>query len=479
MLMQNFYSYLERSASSLRRSDYDLIGYVQALKYMPALICMALFFSSNSHSESTEGGYSKLEYKADYHQDTVELKFSGNPPKSIDGLPPYFPPYTNSFNIKIGENEYPLDVSNNYTQLVSRLKLKDLNYNVHKFPKTELVFSYRLSVAQFFLESYNCISVHSSWSRIWWEKFSNFKLQACWKKVRGVFTQRKYYSFDITGLLLPHIQSEIKKRDADTKKLIKDGNYKLSALVMYGRQYRTFSKDQLNDKDYLQNLAAFGQATRNYFERNSTTLMEAYEKQILSENMLSNTRHLEDAEKQQLLQKAVGPFESKQCEDELPNNLPITLGNPRLPEATKNLASDLCQYNPISFNQRASNPPTKPGKYNEHAATGINKENSTFLPYVFCDKYTCVIHSNENFYWRLSWHQHFSGMLFKKNIDHIRQYLLFKSKVPVKLSDCSNYCTISNNAALMYEMIKLEHKTRNKYKVDVSWIIKMHMMQLN
>jgi hypothetical protein len=49
---------------------------------MSILICMALLFSSNSHSESTEGGYSKLEYKADYYQDTVELNFSGNPPRA-------------------------------------------------------------------------------------------------------------------------------------------------------------------------------------------------------------------------------------------------------------------------------------------------------------------------------------------------------------------------------------------------------------
>lgn len=469
--MQNFYSYLEKSASSLRRSVSDLIGYIQALKYMPVLLCMALLFSSNSHSESTEGGYSKLEYKADYHQDTVELNFSGNPPKSIDGLPPYFPPYTNSFNIRIGKNEYPLDVSNNYTQLVSRLKLKDLNYNVHKFPKTELVFSYRLSIAQFFLESYNCISAHSSWSRIWWETISNFKLQACWKKVRSLTTQRKNYSFDITELLLRHIQSEIESMDAHKDLSYTAGDHKYQSFVFMSTFYRAFlvdytSNDQEHLKDHKQNASTYGQATKHYFERDSTTLMEAYDKLILSEDILSNTKYLGPRKKQHLLHKAIEPFESEQCEHELPNNLPITEGKPRLAEAAKNFASEICQYNPISFNHRASNPPTKSG-------------DSTFLPYAFCDKYTCKIQIDETQYYRLSWHDHVSGIKYDDYVDDIRKHLLLKSKVPVKLSDCSNYCTISNTKALQNAINILKDKTDSEHNGLVSWIIIKHNKQLN
>ena len=54
MLMRNFASYLRGSATSIRRSGYDLIGYNLALKYMLVLICMALLFSSNSHSENND-----------------------------------------------------------------------------------------------------------------------------------------------------------------------------------------------------------------------------------------------------------------------------------------------------------------------------------------------------------------------------------------------------------------------------------------
>ena len=105
MLMQNFYSYLGRSATSVRRSVCDLIGYIQVLKYMPVLICMALFFSSNSHSfngliehasSSTQGSY-QAKLHIDDDPDKAILTFSGNTPANLNE----YDRYTISHQIKI------------------------------------------------------------------------------------------------------------------------------------------------------------------------------------------------------------------------------------------------------------------------------------------------------------------------------------------------------------------------------------------
>lgn len=479
MVNLNFSDQIIKSARSVQASVCDFIGCIGVQKYMTVLLCMALLFSSNSHSESAEGGY-KLEYKANYDQGTVELNFSGDTPSSPAGLASNT---IYSFNLKIGENEYPLTEHNRYTQLERQLKLKDLNYDVYKFPKSELVFSYGLSEYQFFFESLKCVSVHLSWATVWWGIASNFDLQSCFKKVRGLLTQKKYHSIDITGLLLPHIQSEIETMDNHKDLNYNEGSYKHHAFVLMSGFYSVFSFDFKSDDqfhlDHKQNASTYGQATKDYFERASTTLIEAYDKLILSKNILSTTKDLGNSEKHHLLYKAVESFESEQCEDQLPNNLPITLGNPRLAEAAKNLASELCQYNPISFNHRASNPPTKPREYNEHAATGIYQENSTFLPYAFCDKYTCVIHMSETLYYRLSWHEHVSGTLYKDNIDDIREHLLLKSKVPDQFSDCRDYCTISDIDALQRAINILKYKTHSENNDLVSWIIIMYEKQSN
>ena len=90
MLMQNFYSYLGKSANSVRRSVCVFISCIRAQKYMSVLIFMALLFSSNSHSESAEGDY-KLKLTADYDKGTVELNFSGNPPQEHRWPPSILP----------------------------------------------------------------------------------------------------------------------------------------------------------------------------------------------------------------------------------------------------------------------------------------------------------------------------------------------------------------------------------------------------
>lgn len=187
--MQNFYSYLGRSARSLRRSDYDLIGYIQALKYMPVLICMALFFSSNSHSfngliehasSSTQGSY-KASLVID-NSDITILSFTGNTPRSLDGYDRYT---IESFNLKIGGKEYSVTKHDHYTQMVRHFKLENLNYPLDAFPQSKLVFSYKLSFTQYFSEYMKCVSTHSGWLWQWWDLLFNSDFKACVDKAYG------------------------------------------------------------------------------------------------------------------------------------------------------------------------------------------------------------------------------------------------------------------------------------------------------
>ena len=54
MVNLNFSDQIIKSARSVQASVCDFIGCIGVQKYMTVLLCMALLFSSNSHSENND-----------------------------------------------------------------------------------------------------------------------------------------------------------------------------------------------------------------------------------------------------------------------------------------------------------------------------------------------------------------------------------------------------------------------------------------
>jgi hypothetical protein len=462
--MQNFYSYLGRSATSVRRSVCDLIGYIQALKYMPVLICMALFFSSNSHSfnglidhasSSTQGSY-----KASLHIDNPDLailNFSGNTPRSLDGYDRYT---IESFNLKIGGKEYPVTEHDHYTQIVRHLKLENLNYPLDDFPQSKLVFSYKLSFTQYFSEYMKCVSTHSGWLWQWWDLLFNSDFKACVDKAYGAWWKTKYHSIDITDSLVKAVSSVTKDINDDTEKFYDGADMKYPVLLYYFEEkFQSVTKSKsLSNKD-KQYIVTYGAATHDYFHERPNLILDAYDRLQLLKNIIKtlNAAYRRGIDLHGTLQgqfepinKSVKAFESKNCVDDLANNLPITMDDesPRLSLAAKNYATKICRYNPISFNDSAAIPPAK------HAGSDLDLTSSAFQPYAYCDKYTCMIYISETHHYRLFLSRS------RKNNDILRwwvrpilEHLRLNSQVPENLSKCVDYCSIED-IDLMQSAIK-------------------------
>ncbi|MGB2106411.1 MAG: hypothetical protein ACPHVV_04100 [Porticoccaceae bacterium] len=464
MLMQNFASYLRGPATSVRRSVCDLIGYLQALKYMPVLICMALFFTSNSHSfngliehasSSTQGSY-KASLQI-YNPDLAILNFSGNTPRSLDGYDRYT---IESFNLKIGGKEYPVTEHDHYTQIVRHLKLENLNYPLDAFPQSKLVFSYKLSFTQYFSEYMKCVSTHSGWLWQWWDLLFNSDFKACVDKAYGAWWKTKYHSIDITDSLVKAVSSAASNLNDDTETVYDDALLKYSFLLHYFEDnFQSVTKSKSLLPEHKQFIVTYGAATHDYFHESPNLILEAYDRLQLIKNFVK-TLHAAFTSEMNLsgsydgefehLYKEVKSFESKNCVDDLANNLPITMDdeNPRLSLSAKNYATKICRYNPISFNHSAAIPPAK------HAGSDLDLTSSAFLPYAFCDKYTCMIYISETHYYRM-----FLSARKENNdilnfwVRPILEHLRLNSRAPENLSKCVDYCSI-DDIDLMQSAIK-------------------------
>lgn len=221
MFIQNFYSYLGRSGSSLRRSVCVFISCIRAQKYMSVLICMALFFSSNSHSFNglTEHSSSSTQdsYEASLvidNSDITILSFKGNTPTSLDGYDRYT---IESFNLNIGGKEYSVTEHDHSTLMVRHFKPENLNYPLDDFPQSKLVFSYNLSPTQFISEYMKCVSTHSDWFWQWWDLLFNSDFKACVSKAYDAWYKTKYHSIDITDSLVKEVSRVTKDIDDDKK----------------------------------------------------------------------------------------------------------------------------------------------------------------------------------------------------------------------------------------------------------------------
>ena len=488
MSTQNFVSHRLLSVKSFRTSVCDFIGYIQTLIYMPVLICMVLLFSSNSYSFSThieqyirsaQGFYQAVLHVEDDTNKAV-LKFSGNLPASLDG----FAQYTiHSFNLKIGDKEYPVTEYNNYNQLVSLIELENLNYPINNFPQSELVFSYSLSASQASLESRKCSSAHPGSGFFWWDLLVNSDYRACVMKAWNVFWKSRYYSIDTTNSLETVISNKIHKMDDDASKRF--GDLKRFANPHYFRHahqeaMKSIFPSDANSETQIQleyelrqSISVFNAVSYDYFEKESTSLLDAYYRQKLVSNLLNTFNDTHDDDQAKLIFKAIKPFESEKCEDELPNNLPMTLDDPQLVVYAKKYASEICQYNTISFNSRAANPPTNPHVFSD---TAKDKDNSTFLPYVFCDNYRCVIQVSEILSYKLSLSDALNTGFFKIAIDDIKSYLLLDRKAPKELYLCSSYCTVRDGDidGLQIVLDKLRHDSENDHGGRLAWIIIMY-----
>lgn len=454
MSTQNSFSHRLKYVKSYRISVCDFIGYIQALISMPVLVCSALLFSSSSYSNNNlmdhVNSSSQDSYQAKLHlddkTDEATLKFSGNPPASLDGYDLYT---IDGFNLKIGNKEYPVTEHDDYSKLLSIMKLEDLHYSVDNFPHSELVFSYELSTAQVISEFHNCFTSYSGFA----------VLMACVMDAWKLFWKTHYHSIDVTSPLVKAISYTIKDIDTDVK-----NRFGHSAARFFGNLrfdfYRkemigTFPSDaNLEDKikleqEYKQAIALFSTATFDYFEKVSTSLLDAYNRQMLGRKFLESIDDTHHDDREKFVYKAIKPFESEKCQEELPSYLVtnlgdprLALGDPRLALIAKSYATEICHFNTISFNGRTNtpiNPPTFKGE-----ATDKGQDHSTFVPYAFCDKYRCVIHVSEILYYRLSLSD-LATALVNDEIDDIRSYLVLDRKVPSTLSKCSPFCTISDD----------------------------------
>ncbi len=226
------------------------------------------------------------------------------------------------------------------------------------------------------------------------------------------------------------------------------------------------SEDKIKlEQEYKQAIALFSKATFDYFEKASTSLLDAYNRQMLGRKFLEaiDDTHHDDREK--FIYKAIKPFESEKCQEELPSYLVTNLGDPRLALIAKSYATEICQYNTISFNGR-----TNPPKYIGEAADK-DQDHSTFVPYAFCDKYRCVIHVSEILYYRLSLSD-LATALVSDEINDIRSYLVLDRKVSLRLSLCNPYCTVSDDIVGLQKV--LDNIIMNPRLGWVDWMLIMY-----
>ena len=459
MLTQNFCNYLRRSASSLRRSVCVFISCIRAQKYMPVLICMALMLSSNSYSYSftglinyaisiTQGSYqAKLNIEDD--PDKAVLIFSGNTPKSLNGYDRYT---IHSFDLTIGGEEYPVTDHGDYTQLARIIKLENLNYPLDNFPESKLVFTYSLSGSQYIIEKLKCISAHSNWALFWWDMFFKPELKACFQKAWAARLKTKDHSITITKALVKAISDKNKDLDDLTKKYINDRHVFPYRKIVRVFDYGSWPED-ISDED-KQVMTTYGMATYDYFYKDSKLILDAYNRKnfiINWHNILHNANQLDHLD---LILRSVKSFKSENCADDLENNLPITMSNGDLQLAlsAKKYAAEVCQYNPISFDHMAANPPTKPRDYHKNSGTNIDPDSSTFLPHAFCDKYNCVIRISETLSYKIVFDFYMNHLFV---IYNIRKQFRLNSEVPESLSKCVKYCDIDDVDALQIEIKKL------------------------
>lgn len=176
LLTQGFSSCLITAEKSFRTSFCYFIRHLQSSKFRPFVFCTALLFSSVSLGQSTQGEYQSNKLHVDYEQNNVILSFSGSTPKSLNGFASY---RIRSINLKIGGKKYPVKEQDDFSQLVSMMKLEDVGYPVDNFPQSKLVFSYSLTFTQFLTESRKCVSTHSSWLWYLWDLLFNSDFKAC------------------------------------------------------------------------------------------------------------------------------------------------------------------------------------------------------------------------------------------------------------------------------------------------------------
>jgi hypothetical protein len=463
LLTQVFSGRLITPAKNFITPFCHFIRHIQSSKIRPFLICTALLFSANSYGDEY---YQVKKIHVDHEQDSAILSFSGSPPKTLDGYENYI---IYKFNLTIGEKEYRLTEHDNYSHLFSKMKLGDLDYPVDNFPESRLVFSFSLSFTDFIIEARKCASKYSNFFSYLWDIWFDGDLAACNKNAWDAYWKKQNYIMDVTPNLKRAISKEIQSMTKEFSlssshfPMLTESSdeYDLLHAFPSWANYSNKMKSEFN-----QSIAVYNAVAHNYFDRDFTSLADAYDRIMLFKHYVNVYSHYHYTERNLLLIQIIKSFESDECNDRLLKSplLAISSDHSRHDLIAKNYVSYMCQNGEFSFNKSAVPPPEKPKKAKNIKSSG--EAYSDFKPYIYCSEYRCVIHINETLYYKLVTYNYYA---FQYNVlTRINSHLVRGQTVR---GICNGYCAISHVDGLEKYINKLTSELSNRYNDNYSWLI--------
>lgn len=459
----SFFGCLKTAEESYRTSFCHFIRHLQSSKFRPFLICTALLFSANSYGDEY---YQVEKIHVDHEQDSAILSFSGSPPEILEGYENYI---IYNFNLTIGKKEYRLTEHDNYSHLLSKMKLGDLDYPVDNFPESRLVFSFSLSFTDFIIEARKCASKYSNFFSYLWDIWFDGDLAACNKNAWDAYWKKQNFIIDVTPTLKRAISKEIQSMTKEVSLstshfpmlIVSSDEYDFLHTFPSWANYSNKMKSEFN-----QSIVVYNAVANNYFNRDFTSLTDAYDRVMLFKHYGNVYYDHHYTERTLLLIQIIKSFESDECNDRLLKSplLAVSSDHSRHDLIAKDYVSYLCQYGEFSFNKSAVPPPEKPKKAKNIKSSG--EAYSDFKPYIYCRKYRCVIHTSETLYYKLVTYDYYA---YKHDVfEHINSHLVRGHTVR---GICNGYCAISDVDGLEKYINTLTSELSNRYNANYSWLI--------
>lgn len=399
--------------SNLNLLMCDSFALIRTLLLKPILF-LALFISTGASA-----GYDVKVETYLSPEEHADIEFKGHPPLSLGG----FDQYTiEKFELKIKGKQYSVSKHDNASLYVSINNLNDLNYSLDQWPSSYLVLTWDLSFFQFLSEIGKCLTKHASWKDIF--RMRNKPLSKCTGSAAYAYKFNQTYSIDITASMKQEIDRKIETFHNKIDDLIPD----LERYLVFSTPPKKIPKNEetIFVQIQRQSRAVFGLATTDYYMTKGTTFLEALDKLTIVENHINILKEREDLHKlsriKDILTEEFKAFNSDKCEGELPQQiLPNLMHRPRLLTIAKNYAKQVCKFNLLSFDKKnTKNNITIPVAFN-HSGEGV--ENSAYIPYVFCDAYTCQFNISKTLKYRLVDTPHASFMLSDQDTEQLHSYL--------------------------------------------------------
>jgi hypothetical protein len=333
----------------------------------------------------------------EHPEELANIMFNGQPPETVGD----FDHYTiEKFELKIGNvNRYPVTKHTDTNLITSVNNIEDLDYIVDQWPSSYLVLTYKLTFQQFTSEEMKCVSKHFDWwDAFWWLEapYTN-----CFAKAWNAYFFNQTERIDITSALKDAVEQEIENVNREIKEIDFELKQSTEPSFMYhkkGGKVVRIDLDDSTDTDVLievQSKVVFGFATIEYLY-NSKMLSEVVDRLSMANDFVRIFHYLANEE---IAVELLTAYESVNCKEKLPQNISDNFEQrPRLLSMARKYALNICKYNQASFerNNKSKNPSAR-----EFHEPGTDANTPVYIPYVFCDGYTCQFNLSETHKYRV------------------------------------------------------------------------------